>query len=137
MNFKRVLYPLITGTLLFAPIFGQPSHAANQYNSSNEWEFITDAADGTLYFGGKRTTVGKTTVVEIKAINDPDEPVGKEYMQRAAFKCDTNQVKVQKAGNRSSQNQLDLVGLTLPVEQAETNVYHLFADLDGMRQSFS
>ncbi|MDA9587425.1 hypothetical protein N9R98_01070 [bacterium] len=96
MNFKQVLSPLIAGTLLFAPILGQPSHAANQSNSSNDWEFITDAADGTLYFGGKRTTVGNTTVVEIKAINDPDEPVGKEYMQRAAFKCDTNQVKGSK-----------------------------------------
>ena len=93
MNFKRVLYPLIAGTLLCAPIFEQPSHAVNQSNSSNEWEFITDAADGTLYFGGKRTTVGKTTVVEIKAINDPDEPVGEEYVLRTAFKCNANQVK--------------------------------------------
>jgi hypothetical protein len=93
MNFKRLLSPLLAGTLLFAPIFGQPSHAANQSNSSNDWEYITDAEDGTLYFGGKRTTVGKTTVMEIKVINSADGPAGKEFVLRRAFNCDTKQIK--------------------------------------------
>lgn len=93
MNFRRVLSPLLAGTLLFAPLVGQPTNAANKSNSLNDWEFITDAEDGTLYFGGERTTVGPTSVIEIKALNDPDEPDGKEYVFREAFNCQTNQVK--------------------------------------------
>jgi hypothetical protein len=67
--------------------------AISQQTTSNDWEYITDAEDGTLYFAGKRVTVGKTTVMEIKAVNDPDEPAGSEYTVRYAFNCKTKQVK--------------------------------------------
>ena len=68
----------------------------SQQTTSNDWEYITDAEDGTLYFAGKRVTVGKTTVMEIKAVNDPDEPAGSEYTVRYAFNCKTQQVKLEE-----------------------------------------
>lgn len=95
MNFKTFAAPVLSASLLFSPLLELPSNAASQGNVDN-WEYITDAADGTLYFGANQVNVGKTTVIEIKAVNDPEEPNLPEYTFREAFNCETRQVKGEK-----------------------------------------
>lgn len=92
MNFKTFVAPALTASLLFAPLLELPAKAIAQGNGDN-WEYITDGEDGTLYFGGNRVTVGKTTVLEIKMVNDPDVAPGTEQTYRYAFNCETRQVK--------------------------------------------
>lgn len=95
MNFKTLVAPALTASLLFAPLLELPAKAVSKGNVDN-WEYITDAADGTLYFGANQVKVGKTTVIEIKAVNDPEEPNLPEYTFREAFNCETRQVKGEK-----------------------------------------
>ena len=94
MNFKAFVAPALSASLLFAPLLELPAKAASEGKVDN-WEYITDAADGTLYFGANRVKVGKTTVIEIKAVNDPDND-GKEWTFREAFNCETQQIKGEK-----------------------------------------
>ena len=96
MKLLSKVVPILSASLLLSPILCQPAVAISQQTTPDDWEYITDAKDGTLYFAGKRVTVGKTTVMEIKAVNDPDEPAGSEYTVRYAFNCKTQQVKLEE-----------------------------------------
>ena len=93
MNYFSPIAPVLTATLLFAPMADTPAKAATQAEPADKWEFITDAEDGTLYFGGKVTTVGKTAVLELKSVNDPDQPVGVEDDFRMVFNCSNKTFK--------------------------------------------
>jgi hypothetical protein len=99
MNFKTLVPPLLSISLLLAPLIKISGKVSAQENADN-WEYITDADDGTLYFAGDRVTVGKTTVIEIKAVNDPDEPSVSQYTFREAFNCETQQIKGDKGWER-------------------------------------
>ena len=91
MNFKTLVAPALTASLLFAPLLELPAKAVSKGNVDN-LEYITDAADGTLYFGANQVKVGKTTVLEIKGVNDPDND-GVEWTERFAINCATRQIK--------------------------------------------
>jgi hypothetical protein len=92
MNFKTFVAPVLTASLLFVPLLELSAKAMSKDNVDN-WEYIADADDGTLYFGANRVTVGTTTVLEIKGVNDPDEAPGTEWNERFAFNCETRQIK--------------------------------------------
>jgi len=56
---------------------------------ASDWQFIGTAADETVYFGKPLTVEGDTTVIRLKAVNDPEEP--KPYKFSFAVKCATRQ----------------------------------------------
>ncbi|ABB35424.1 hypothetical protein [Synechococcus sp. CC9605] len=87
MNFTTPIAPVFAAALLLSPFAEEPSKAAAQVNVGTQWEFITDADDGTLYFGGPVTRVGNNAVLLIKSVNDPELPPGEEDQFRMAFNC--------------------------------------------------
>jgi hypothetical protein len=87
MNFITPMAPVIAAALLLSSLAEEPAKAAAQANVGDEWEFIIDADDGTLYFGGPITRVGNNAVLLIKSVNDPELPPGEEDQFRMAFNC--------------------------------------------------
>ena len=86
-TFTTFLAPAVAAVLLLTPMAEKPTQAAAQTPVDDKWEFITDANDGTLYFGGPITRVGNTAVLLIKSVNDPELPPGEEDQFRVAFNC--------------------------------------------------
>ena len=84
-----------------------PKAEAQSYSKvADRWEFITDASDGTLYFGGPVTKVGNTAVLLIKSVNDPELPPGEEDKFRIAFNCANRTVKREKGWEGIGDNKM-------------------------------
>lgn len=86
-TFTTFIAPAVAAALLLTPMAEKPAQAAAQTPVDDKWEYITDANDGTLYFGGAVTKVGNTAVLLIKSVNDPERPPGTEDTFRVAFNC--------------------------------------------------
>ena len=105
MNFTTSFLPLLAPAFAFTLAVAPDAFVSSAHTTpplaervaaadvSDEWEFITDSSDGTLYFGGPVTRVGNTAVLQIKAVNDPERPAGEEHQFTTAFNCAKNTIK--------------------------------------------
>ena len=78
-----LLAPIAAAALALNPI--TPLMTQVQAAEKAGYEFITDADDGTLYFGKQLGQVDDQVVVEFKVINDPQETEDYEFV--SAFDC--------------------------------------------------
>ena len=95
-TFTTFIAPAVAAALLLTPMAEKPAQAAALTTDNDKWEYITDSADGTLYFGGPITKVGNTAVLLIKAVNDPKRAPGEEEEFRVAFNCANRTLKETK-----------------------------------------